>query len=475
MKRFSFIAAMFVTGAVAISQDAPKPDDLFKQLDKNNDGKLVRSEIPEDQIRHFERLLRVGDDDKNGELSKAEFDKATSDKQDEPRRPEGGPGAGPGGRPGFGGGIPDAKEAFERMDQNKDGKLSRNELPEFARDRLGRIFDDLKKDEITLEEFQKGREKLGPPEGGRPGAGQFGSPDEMFKRLDTNGDGKLTLEEVPDRARQFMAPMFERLGKKELTKDEFVQAAERFRAQGGGDGARRPEGAPGREGERRPEAAGRDGERRPEGAPRDGQRPPEGAPRDGGPRPEAGRGDGPPRMIPRVMQLLDKDRNGRLSKDELAQISTVFAELDENKDGELDPRELMGPPPQGAGGPEGMRRPEGGNPPPRGEGNRPPEGAGRGDAPRRPEGDRPTRPEGDRPADGQRRPGADQPREGGQRNATDAEFFKRMDANNDGKISKEEAPERLKENFDRVDANKDGFVSADELRAFFERARRPQN
>ncbi len=457
MKRFSFIAALFATGSVAFAQDAPKPDDLFKQLDKNNDGKLVRSEIPEDHVRHFERLLRVGDDDKNGELSKAEFDKATSEKQDEPRRPEGAPGAGPGGRPGFGGGIPDAKQAFERMDQNKDGKLSRSELPEFIRERLGRVFDELKKDEITLEEFEKGREKLGAPEGGRPGGGQGGSPEETFKRLDANGDGKLTLEEVPERARQFMAPMFERLGKKEVTKDEFVQAAERFRPQGGGDNGRRPEGAPGREGERRPEGAGRDG------APRDGQRPPEGAPRDGGPRPEAGRGDGPPRAMPRFLQLLDKDRNGRISRDELARAESLFAELDENKDGELDPRELMGPPPQGAGGPEGMRRPDG---------DRRPEDAPRGEPGRRPDGDRPMRPEGDRPADGQRRPGADQPREGAQRPQADGEFFKRMDANNDGKVSKEEAPDRLKENFDRVDTNKDGFVTPEELRKFFEQSRR---
>lgn len=451
MKRISFFTALFATGAAAlVAQDAPKSDDLFKQLDKNNDGKLVRSEVPEDQVRHFERLLRVGDADKNGELSKAEFDKATSDAQDEPRRPEAGPGGPNGGRPGF----MDPKQAFERMDQNKDGKLSRSELPEFLRDRMGKIFDDLKKDEITLDEFTKGREKLGPPPdgGARPGAG--GSPAEMFKRMDANNDGKVTLEEIPERARQFLGPIFERLGKKEMTQDEFVRAAERFRP----DGERRPEGAGRPEGDRRPE-----GERRPEAGRPDGERRPEG----NGPRPEGGfRG-------PRFFQLLDKDRNGRVSKEELTKAAALIDELDENKDGELDPRELLGPPPGGPGaGPDGR------GPMPEGRGPMPeirpgaPEGR-RPDAPRegerrpenRPEGER--RREGDQPRDNAPRGAGERP-QAGAAPRFDADFFKRLDKDGDGKISRSEAPERLSNNFDRIDTNKDGVIDAEEFRKMAE-------
>jgi HlyD family secretion protein len=42
-------------------------------------------------------------------------------------------------------------------------------------------------------------------------------------------------------------------------------------------------------------------------------------------------------------------------------------------------------------------------------------------------------------------------------------FLKRIDKNSDGKVSKDEAPERLQESFDSLDTNKDGFLDAGEL------------
>ena len=69
--------------------------------------------------------------------------------------------------------------------------------------------------------------------------------------------------------------------------------------------------------------------------------------------------------MPPLVQKLDADKDGKISKEELSTLAAKFDELDENKDGSLDARELLGPPPQGGqpgGGPEG--------PPGGGEGGR---------------------------------------------------------------------------------------------------------
>jgi len=44
-----------------------------------------------------------------------------------------------------------------------------------------------------------------------------------------------------------------------------------------------------------------------------------------------------------------------------------------------------------------------------------------------------------------------------------AMVMERLDANSDGKISKEEAKGPLAEHFDRIDSNKDGFISKEEI------------
>jgi hypothetical protein len=51
------------------------------------------------------------------------------------------------------------------------------------------------------------------------------------------------------------------------------------------------------------------------------------------------------------------------------------------------------------------------------------------------------------------------------------ERFKAADKNDDGKLSKEEAPGPLKEHFEKIDADKDGQLTPEEIRKAFEEMR----
>ncbi|WP_425618701.1 EF-hand domain-containing protein [Anatilimnocola sp. NA78] len=65
-------------------------------------------------------------------------------------------------------------------------------------------------------------------------------------------------------------------------------------------------------------------------------------------------------------------------------------------------------------------------------------------------------------APGEGRPGAGRP--GGAGGAFSAKaIFERFDKNSDGKLSKDEAPERMRENFDRLDSDGDGNVTLAEF------------
>ncbi len=400
------------------------PENLFAQLDKDGNGQLSRAEVPEGQIRFFERLLRVGDRNEDGQLSREEFHAAMNQPPgeggergparegsagDRPRRPGGE-------REGF-----DPGQMFSRLDRNGDGQLSRDELPEPLRDRLAPLFERLGKETLSREDVLRARELFGggPPPGGRPGREML----ERLREMDRNGDGRVTLDEAPEEARPRIREMLERFGQDAIDLKRMAEMIERQEA-GDRPGDRRREGdrPMGREGDRPPVA--REGDRPPVG--REGERPPVRRDDDRPPGEREGdrpRGDGERGPFgPPLLRLLDHNRDGRISREELEGLRDLFGELDRNRDEFLDPFELFGGPgmrdgegrppfgpPDREGAPrEGFRPPregEGFRPPREGEGFRPPR---EGEAGPR-EGFRPPR-EGERPLP----PGERPPRERGE-------------------------------------------------------------
>jgi Ca2+-binding EF-hand superfamily protein len=378
--------ALFIAGPL-MAQD----EDLFAKLDANKDGFITADEVQESQKALFERLLRNADKDGDKKLSKAEFQAGL--KPDEaPRQPLAG-GQGFAGRPGAGNG--DLREIFNRLDANKDGKLSQDESPPFLKENFARL--DANNDgSISPEEFaQVGR--FGRPPGAPANPNQTPSREmleALFDRTDSNSDGKLSKDEIPEE-RQGMRAILERSGGDSLTKEQFVRGMLAM-AQANGQPPR-PERVP-------PRAEGAPA--RPDGAPMRRPEGPPGAPPGGG-----------------LFGLLDTDRDGQLSTSEIVGAGSVLLKLDKNGDGKLTPDEVFGP----------------------------------GGAPGRP-GDAPSA--AGRP--GQRGLGGMNPEEFRAR-------LKEADTNKDGKISKEEAPALLKDRFERVDANGDGFVDEEEIRELLRR------
>ncbi len=204
---------------------ADEQSDLFAKLDKNSDGVLEAGELGADQKSIFARLLREADSDEDGKINLQEFKLATTPAPKQPfesvmgkkqnRR-------GPAGRGNF-----DPDRLFGFLDTNNDGKLTRSELPDRAKERAGKIFDKLGKDEISKEEFFAAARKFRPQAapgkkpGKRPGQkpgpkpGQAGDKQvtEFFKRFDKNSDGKVTMSEVPEKLRPRIMKIFQQSGK----------------------------------------------------------------------------------------------------------------------------------------------------------------------------------------------------------------------------------------------------------------------
>ncbi len=125
------------------------------------------------------------------------------------------------------------EDIFKSLDKNGDGKVTADEVPEEQKrffDRSLRVGDKDADGALTKDEFTQATKPqdntqvpLGPLSG-QPGD-RRGELRQRFEMLDKNKDGKVSLDEVPEQFRDRMKAMFDRLGKSELTMEEFGRAA----------------------------------------------------------------------------------------------------------------------------------------------------------------------------------------------------------------------------------------------------------
>jgi len=150
-------------------------------MDANHDGKLTEDELPERGRQRFSGA----DSDQDGAITLEELKKF-----EEKRR------------------LENAKRMIERLDEDGDGKLALSEIPERMRPRLQPL--DRNRDGILTQE------ELAAP---RPDNAARRDPKRLIARLDKDGDGALSGDEIPG----WMQRRMERLDKNgdgRLTVDE---------------------------------------------------------------------------------------------------------------------------------------------------------------------------------------------------------------------------------------------------------------
>jgi Ca2+-binding EF-hand superfamily protein len=128
---------------------AAKREERFNQADKNHDGALSADEVG----RRWERL-QVADADKSGSVTRAELDQAHKDGKLRGHR-----GHGPGGH-GDGSCAKGGAHMFEKFDANKDGALTADEVQGKFWEHL--VKADANKDgKVTKEELEAARAARG--------------------------------------------------------------------------------------------------------------------------------------------------------------------------------------------------------------------------------------------------------------------------------------------------------------------------
>lgn len=273
MRIFTTTPVLMLSLAVSFTE-ASAATDLFRDLDQNSDGRIEVAEIPEARTAHFRRALRVADRNRDGVLVAEELSAAVTDP--EPMTP------------------PASKLAEKvrkmdpaKLDQDQDGEITLQEIPEPLRPRFQEMLDRTGKKSVSVEQLReylaanglgprndvepkkkqksgptgekraepaeekrverKGREskqeaeKSGRPEKGkendRPkGAGNRtkpetgeATPENRFKRMDKNQDGILSADEIPERLKSRLDKI-DANADGSVSRDEFLQAGARLKS-----------------------------------------------------------------------------------------------------------------------------------------------------------------------------------------------------------------------------------------------------
>lgn len=139
----------------------------------------------------------------------------------------GGPNAGGPGGAGPGGGMPNLMDS----DKNGDGKISKDEAPEFMQNFFDRV--DTNADGfLDKAEIEAMRNRRGPSAGGKGGSGPGGGSRNLMQ-YDKNGDGKVTKDEAPEQMQSFFDRM-DTNGDGAIDRQEIEAMRARFGGAGGG-------------------------------------------------------------------------------------------------------------------------------------------------------------------------------------------------------------------------------------------------
>lgn len=240
---------------------------FLKEIDTNGDKSISKEEAGE----RWERLSKLDTDGDSTvtmkELMAARGGKGKGRPEEKPgEKPEGKPGEKPEGGKGKGKGKGERPEGgpgemFKRADKNSDGKISKDEVPEQAWERLGKLDKDgddaVSKEEMAaMAAMMRQRGGKGGPQGGK-GKGPEGGPGAIFEKLDKDKDGKLAESEVP-------AEMWAKVRKADEDADGLVSKAELEKVMSKKRDGGKPEGA-------KPKGAKPEGAK-PEGAKPDGKK-----------------------------------------------------------------------------------------------------------------------------------------------------------------------------------------------------------